>query len=110
MLPQLTEEERLQFVEDLIDVAERGEKAWGMYSDGITTISKLAIYGTVYHEAFHAVFDQYLNEEEKAALLIEAKESFHLGEVDDETAEEALAEGFKHFMINPNQQGFGKEY
>ena len=108
MLPQLTEEERLQFVEDLIDVAERGEKAWGMYSDGITTISKLAVYGTVYHEAFHAVFDQYLSEEEKAALLREAKESFHLGEVNDETAEEALAEGFKHFMINPNQQGFGK--
>ena len=67
-----------------------------MYHKGIITLSDIAANGTLYHEAFHAVFDTSLTEEEKASLLDEARKMY--GNKSNRELEEDLAEGFREYM------------
>ena len=48
--------------------------AWGVFADNVIQVNAWAPKGTAYHEAFHAVFRNLLNDEEKEAVINEAKE------------------------------------
>ena len=102
-LPQFSKEDKLKIISGLITVANKGTKAWGMYHKGIITLSDIAANGTLYHEAFHAVFDTSLTEEEKASLLDEAKKIY--GNKSNRELEEDLAEGFREYMQNQDEKG-----
>ena len=98
MLPQLSAEDRIRFVKGLIRVADRGALAWGQMEDGIITLSDIAAPGTAYHEAFHVVFNHLLDDNERAALLQEARSRFGKG-LSEEGLEEELAEEFRMFQM-----------
>lgn len=98
MLPQLSAEDRIRFVKGLIRVADRGALAWGQMEDGIITLSDIAAPGTAYHEAFHVVFNHLLEDNERAALLQEARSRFGKG-LSEEELEEELAEEFRMFQM-----------
>ena len=102
-LPQFSKEDKLKIISGLITVANKGTKAWGMYHKGIITLSDIAANGTLYHEAFHAVFDTSLTEEEKASLLDEARKMY--GNKSNRELEEDLAEGFREYMQNQDEKG-----
>ena len=66
--------------------------------DGIITLSDIAAPGTAYHEAFHVVFNHLLDDNERAALLQEARSRFGKG-LSEEELEEELAEEFRMFQM-----------
>lgn len=106
VLPQLSDQARLRIVKGLIQIANKGTEAWGAYQNGIITLSDVAAEGTVYHEAFHAVFDLLLNEEEKKLLLDEAREKW--GNLSDYDLKEELAEAFREYMAAREDRGLGR--
>jgi hypothetical protein len=96
VLPQLSREQKVQVVKGLINVTDKGTKAWGQFIDGMIKISDQAAKGTVYHEAFHVVFNTLLNDSERIGLLEEARKKF--GTTSDLDTEERLAEAFREFV------------
>lgn len=106
VLPQLSNSDRLKFVDGLIKIANKDAYAWGQFTKGIITLSDLAAEGTLYHEAFHAVFHLLLDEKERKALTIEAIKRGNIkteGRKDKDInidAEEFLANEFMDFVAN----------
>lgn len=98
VLPQLSKNDRLVIAKGLINAGTKGLKAWGKFSDGIITLSDVAAEGTLYHEAFHAVFNLMLDSSERQALLAEARQMY--GNKSDLTLEEDLAEGFREYVMS----------
>lgn len=98
-LPQVAAEDRLKFTKGLIDVADMGKEAWGLFDKGIVTISDIAAEGTIYHEAFHTVFNMLLNEDEKQALFNSAKKLWPRA-TDEIDLEERLAEEFRRYVMH----------
>lgn len=96
-IPQLAREDALMIVDSLIKVGEKGPLAQGLYRRGVMTISKKGVRGTVYHEAFHDLFDTVLDEETKAQLIDETRKLYNLPT--DIQAEEVLADQFKEYML-----------
>lgn len=86
----------VSIVKGLIRVAEKGATAWGSFCDNIITLSDIAARGTTYHEAFHAIFDNYLTAEEQEDILKDARERWS-GQSYDEIMEN-LAESFKEYV------------
>lgn len=107
VLPQLSEQDRVRVVKGLIRVANQGAVAWGSYQNGIITLSDVAAEGTTYHEAFHAVFDLLLSEDEKAALLNEAREKW--GDLAEQDLKEELAEAFREYMSSREDRSLGRK-
>ena len=107
VLPQLPEQDRIKVVKGLIQVAENGPVAWGMFSNGIITLSDIAAEGTTYHEAFHAVFNLMLNESEKSSLFNEARQIF--GDKSLLELEEDMAEGFREYIVSQESRGLGRK-
>lgn len=97
VLPQLSEQDRVKVVKGLIKVGKRGTLAWGQFDKGIITLSNIAAEGTAYHEAFHAVFNLLLDQNERISLLNEYR-SKHPN-MDDLSLEEELAEDFREFVM-----------
>lgn len=106
VLPQLSEQDRVRVVKGLIRVANQGAVAWGSYQNGIITLSDVAAEGTTYHEAFHAVFDLLLDEDEKAALLDEARQKW--GDLAEQDLKEELAEAFREYMASREDRSLGR--
>lgn len=106
-LPQLSEQDRVKVVEGLIQVAENGPVAWGMFSDGIVTLSDIAAEGTTYHEAFHVVYNLMLTAKEREALLAEARQLY--GDKSELSLEEDMAEGFREYMASQESRGLGRK-
>lgn len=106
-LPQLSKEDRFQIVKGLIDVADKGPIAWGKFSKGIITLSDVAAKGTLYHEAFHAVFNLMLSRDERLALYDEARKLY--GEnLSLRDLQEEMAEGFRKYMLDQDNRGLGR--
>lgn len=105
-LPQLSESDRIHIVKGLIKVGSQGALAWGQFDKGIITLSDIAAEGTAYHEAFHAVFNLLLDNNERQALYNEAKKLY--GEKDDLSLEEDMAEGFREYVMTRQSRGLGK--
>ena len=106
VLPQLSESDRVKVVKGLIKVGRQGVLAWGQFDNGVITLSDIAAEGTTYHEAFHAVFNLLLDNNERQALYNEAKKLY--GEKDDLSLEEDMAEGFREYVMTRQSRGLGK--
>lgn len=106
-LPQLSDNDRVRVVKGLIRVGNQGALAWGQFNNGIITLSDIAAEGTTYHEAFHAVFQLLLDNNERQALLSEAKEVY--GDKDDVSLEEDMAEGFREYVMARENRGVGRK-
>jgi hypothetical protein len=64
-------------LEDLKEIHKKGGiEAWGLFHNAAVYIAENAKVGTTYHEAFHAVFHLFLNEEQQAKVLREAFNEF----------------------------------
>lgn len=103
VLPQLSESDRVKVVKGLIKVGKRGALAWGQFDKGVITLSDIAAEGTAYHEAFHAVFNLLLDNDERQALYDEARELY--GEKDNLSLEEDMAEGFREYVTTRQNAG-----
>lgn len=106
VLPQLSEQDRVKVVKGLIKVGKRGTLAWGQFDKGVITLSDIAAEGTAYHEAFHAVFNLLLENDERQALYDEARKLY--GEKDNLSLEEDMAEGFREYVMTRQNRGLGK--
>lgn len=106
VLPQLSENDKVQVVKGLIKVGRQGALAWGQFDKGVITLSDIAAEGTTYHEAFHAVFNLLLDNNERQALYNEAKKLY--GERDNLSLEEDMAEGFREYVMTRQNRGLGK--
>lgn len=106
VLPQLSENDKVQIVKGLIKVGRQGALAWGQFDKGVITLSDIAAEGTTYHEAFHAVFNLLLDNSERQTLYNEAKKLY--GEKDDLSLEEDMAEGFREYVMTRQSRGLGK--
>lgn len=103
VLPQLSESDRVKVVKGLIKVGKRGTLAWGQFDKGVITLSDIAAEGTAYHEAFHAVFNLLLDNDERQALYDEARKIY--GEKDNLSLEEDMAEGFREYVTTRQNAG-----
>ena len=106
VLPQLSKNDKVQVVKGLIKVGRQGALAWGQFDKGVITLSDIAAEGTAYHEAFHAVFNLLLDNNERQALYDEAKKLY--GEKDNLSLEEDMAEGFREYVMTRQNRGLGK--
>lgn len=106
VLPQLSENDKVQVVKGLIKVGRQGALAWGQFDKGVITLSDIAAEGTAYHEAFHAVFNLLLDNNERQALYDEARRIY--GEKDNLSLEEDMAEGFREYVMTRQNRGLGK--
>ena len=111
-LPQLSKEDHVRIVKGLIKIAngENPEYAYGKTQQGIMTISEVATSGTVYHEAFHAVIDVLLDEQEVDELFKKGSKRYGIerDSLDNEIAiEENLAEDFRRFV--QREQAYQKD-
>ena len=97
-LPNLNQAERLRVVDAAIKVgnAKNPITAWGMFQNGVITIWDKAARGTLYHEAFHAVTDLLLTDDEKKAMFDSARQSY--GNLEPIALEERLAEDFRRYI------------
>ena len=103
VLPQLSEQDRVKVVKGLIKVGRQGALAWGQFDKGVITLSDIAAEGTAYHEAFHAVFNLLLDNNERQALYDEARKLY--GEKDNLSLEEDMAEGFREYVTTRQNAG-----
>jgi hypothetical protein len=95
-LPMFNSEERLKLIQGLIEIPGAEGWAWGRFQSGIITLSDMAAAGTTYHEAFHAVTQTLLDDEELDALYEAARERYN--ESDVALLEELLAEDFRRYV------------
>ena len=97
-LPQLSNEQRVQIVDGLIKIKDSDNPgyAWGQFYRGLITISSEAASGTLYHEAFHAVIDLLMTEDEYNKLFDAAYQVW--GNLGMLGLEEKLAEEFRKFV------------
>ena len=107
ILPQLSENDRIQVVKGLIKVGKQGTLAWGQFDNGIVTLSDVAAEGTTYHEAFHVVFNLLLDNNERQSLYNEAKKLY--GEKDNLSLEEDMAEGFREYVMTRQNRSLGRK-
>lgn len=103
VLPLLSEQDRVKVVKGLIKVGKRGTLAWGQFDKGVITLSDIAAEGTVYHEAFHVVFNLLLDNNERQSLYDEARKLY--GEKDNLSLEEDMAEGFREYVTTRQNAG-----
>ena len=99
-----------EFLDNLIDTYD-GEKAWGVFEDGVAKIFKGAQRGTEYHEIFEGVFKGFLSEAEQEGLLNEFKNKtgkfkdresgkmLFYEEATDQQAKERIADDFGDYML-----------
>lgn len=106
VLPQLSESDRVKVVKGLIKVGRQGALAWGQFDKGVITLSDIAADGTTYHEAFHAVFNLLLDQNERQVLYNEARRIY--GEKDNLSLEEDMAEGFREYVMTRQNRGLGR--
>lgn len=78
----------------LNEITFGGQEAWGAFYNSAVYLAKTAGVGTLYHEAFHAVFELSLNEKERSNLLKDAE-----GET-TALKEEWLANKFMDYLIS----------
>ena len=61
-----------EVLENLIDTYD-GEKAWGVYENGVAKFVRGGLRGTEYHEIFEGIWKGMLTDEERTALIDEFK-------------------------------------
>ena len=95
VLPQFSSKERLQLIDGMHKMGS-SEVVWGMFEQGVIKLnSRENSRGTVYHEAFHAVVNTLMTEEEINDLYKLAREKW--GDIGALELEEKLAEDFRQY-------------
>ena len=99
-----------EFLDNIIKTHD-GERAWGVFENGVAKIFKGAIRGTEYHEVFEGVFKGFLSEAEQDALIAEFKsktgtfldrasgKKIDYANATDEQAKERIADDFADFRL-----------
>lgn len=96
-LPQL--QDKVEFVDN---IRTNGDiKAWGIYKNNSIQVLNNAPEGTIYHEAFHYVFNSVTDNKKRNELLSEIRKVYGK-DISDLKAEEALAEEFREYMQTGN--------
>lgn len=121
MLPQFEINESA--LEDVLKLMAVDGTVLGLYKDRVIYLNdKIKASGVVYHEAFHAVFRNFMNNDFRRELLDKiinspkyaskfsetAKQEFarrrgmvyNSAKITDLIAEEVLADGFQDYMLN----------
>ncbi len=78
-------------------IRRNGRVGYGIFQAGAVEVSDLAVVGTEFHEAFHAVFQMFLSDSRQEKVLEDARRMF--GEKSDKLLEEDLAEHFREYML-----------
>lgn len=97
-LPWLSRENAIRTVKCLINVGQNGRVAQGLYRQGLIVLSREAVRGTLFHEAFHAVFQTALTEKERQEMIGQISKDFSF--VNPIEAEEFLADQFAKYMVD----------
>lgn len=97
-LPWLSRENAIRTVKRLINVGQNGRVAQGLYRQGLIVLSREAVRGTLFHEAFHAVFQTALTEQERQEMTGQISKDFNF--VNPIEAEEFLADQFAKYMVD----------
>ncbi len=99
-----------EFLDNIINTHD-GEKAWGVFENGVAKIFKGAARGTEYHEVFEGVFKGFLSDAQQQALLDEFKakkgsftdrasgKKIDFADATDEQAKERIADDFADFRL-----------
>lgn len=95
VLPQLSSQRRLQIVKGLIKCSD-GSDDFGRLQGNLILIGNQSAEGTVYHEAFHAVVQFLLTDEEIEALHKAAVKKW--GNLNPVALEEKLADEFEYYI------------
>lgn len=84
------------------DIAKKfGVEAHGIFTNAVIYLAENGMEGTAYHEAFHAVFNLYIPEKERVAILEQyAADNADLRTANTSKIEEKMAEDFREYMIN----------
>lgn len=96
-LPNVNKQMALAIYNRVFTIASSGVEVYGMYKNGVIYLAENGPAGTLYHEAFHAVYRTLLTEEERLAVYEELKELYP-----DKTPlqiEEILAEKFAEYTM-----------
>ena len=95
IFPKMEPEELYKVHEGLSNLNNAGVESWGIFDGSLIHLSNVAASGTVYHEAFHAVFHGLLNKEERQKVFEEARKKYKGNNI---IVEDAIAEDFRRFM------------
>ena len=100
----------LEVLEDLVDTFD-GEKAFGVYVDGVAKFYKAGPRTVGYHELFHPIWQHFLTPEERAALEDEFRnkpgqftdrtsgKKIDYADATDKQIEERYADNFGEFKV-----------
>lgn len=102
ILPQLSDTNLVKIKDVLFKLKDK-EFTLSKFNDGMIQISSKANTGTLYHEAFHFVFNAIFSPSERLSILNDARVQY--GQKSDYELTEALAEGFSTYMQNKNDNG-----
>lgn len=94
-LPQFSDDEHKRIIHGFIELDGRW-KAFGRFKQGIIELSDIAARGTVYHEAFHAVFNTLLDNDERVDVMNAARTKY--GDLGSIQLEENFAEDFRRYV------------
>lgn len=95
-LPQFSDDEHLKRITEGFIKLDGKREAYGRFKQGIIELSDIAARGTVYHEAFHAVFNTLLNDDEQTDVMNAARAKY--GDLGSIQLEENLAEDFRRYV------------
>lgn len=89
----------VKHIDTLIEIAHN-RRAFGMFTKDAIILSKLAMEGTAYHEAYHRVSLLYLTPKQRAAIYAEARSKYDLKDASNKVIEERLAEEFRAYKLS----------
>ena len=107
IFPSMTHDESVEFVDDLIEVGSKGLVAQGVFKNGRMVVSKNAVRGTLFHEAFHKIYRTALTEQVQKDLLDDVRRVMDNYGLNDFQAEEILCDWFRDYMVD---QVYGKSW
>ena len=106
ILPNIIKQDLLKIHKGLIEINKGGAEAWGIYKNGLITISDIAVKGTVFHEAFHLVFDKFTDSVHKGDLFREARIKW--GDLGNDKLEEKMADVYRDYTMGIIDKSLGQ--
>jgi hypothetical protein len=101
-LPNLSDKTMVVLRETLINVIKDGNSAWGAFVNGVVYVRSDAAAGTLYHEAFHALYHNILNKEEQLDIMRLARIKFGAN-LSTIGLEEAVANDFMEYKLKADE-------
>jgi hypothetical protein len=101
-LPNLSDKTMVVLRETLINVIKDGNSAWSAFVNGVVYVRSDAAAGTLYHEAFHALYHNILNKEEQLDIMRLARIKFGAN-LSTIGLEEAVANDFMEYKLKADE-------